>query len=111
MHLLCLNGELFKKRKDEEEPLCLSASILCVKDVILKISKTAKNVRVMAYGIEHSIVRIILKKFSSLILLFVSRGKKREMSLVFNKISIEFENELCYIQVFPHQDFMMNSTK
>ncbi len=59
MHLLCLNGELFKKRKDEEEPLCLSVDIICVKDVILKISKTAENVRLMAYGIEHSIVRII----------------------------------------------------
>ncbi len=60
--LLSLNGELQQKIEDEEA-LCLTIDVLCVKDVILKISKAAKDIHNTAFDIERNMVKRIVFVF------------------------------------------------
>ncbi len=106
LQLLYLNGELLKKN---EQPLCITTDVLCVKDVILKILKAEKNVAAVADGIEQSIVNIIFFKNFLLFYCPFCREEKREMNIVFNKILIEYENEFYHLQIFLHRNFMINS--
>ncbi len=57
IQLMSVNGE--RQKKKDDDALCLTASILCVQNVSLEISKTAKNVSVMVSEIEISLVNII----------------------------------------------------